>query len=63
MDYLSFLTADPQVYEEIKQKKNIDFKFKQKERISNYVCRLSSKMHDIALPEVLNSSVLFEKFN
>lgn len=28
MDYLSFLTADPQVYEEIKQKKNIDFKFK-----------------------------------
>lgn len=59
MDFMSSLKAEKFIFEEIKAKKLIDFEFKEKERVSDYVTDLTSKMHHIPLPEILNYTVLF----
>lgn len=54
------MKAEIDVYEELREKKKVGFQFREKTETYRYVCELSSKMHDIQLPEILNHKYLFE---
>lgn len=53
------MKAEVEVYEELREKKKVAFQFREKTETYRYVCELSSKMHDIELPEILNHKYLF----
>lgn len=63
IDYTCSLRIEPEIFEEIKQKKAVSFQFLEKTRTYSYVCDLSSKMHDVPLEEILSFKYLFEDFD
>ena len=63
VDYIGSLKPEKYIYDEMKEKKSLEFRFKEKEDVSKYVCKLSSRMHYVPLAETLNSSVLFDDYD